>query len=475
MNFSLKLNQAIKKNKSLLVLALDPNLEIFSPTAEINLVAEIEKWLKSILEKSKNLVCAYKLNLAFYEVLGSDGFLLLERIFRQVDPQIPVILDAKHGDLNSSSVFAKTIFEKWKVDAVTLTPYSGQDHVAPFLVYSGQGVFMLTHTSNPGAETLQNYPSLEHPFYLHLVQEIKSWGAPEQLFFEVGTGDPEVLRRIRNIAPERTILLRSIWKNDNSLETFLSAGLNSQGGGLLIPVPLDVLLKDDLSAQLKALNERVNQFKNLQRKDGESCDLWISDVCILEKHPYQDLVLQLYDIGCLIFGDYVQASGSTFSYYIDLRKIISNPQVFNQVLNCYGKILTKLDFDRIAGIPYGSLPTATGLSMLLQKPMIFPRKEVKAHGTRKLIEGDFQVGEKVVVVDDVLISGKSALEGVAKIKSAQLIVEDIVVLIDHGENVMERIQSEGYRAHAVLKLSEITEILYLAGRLSQEQYDILRH
>ncbi len=473
MNFFAKLNQAIATNNSLLVLSLDANPEMMPVDYQKgSLIEGLWQWLSKVIKQTDNLVCAYKLTLGFYEVLGSEGFTLLFQILAAIKPEIPVILDAKHGDLNTSTLFAKTIFEKWQVDAVTLTPYSGQDHVAPFLVYSDRGVFILCHTANPGATTLQNYPSIGHPFYLQVVKEAQIWGSPEQIFLEVGTISPDVLDKIRVIAPERTLLMRSIWKEGGNLEALLNAGLNSQGEGLLIPVPQDILAQGDLVEQIENLKERINQVRK-DKITQESCALWTSDVCLLKPHPCQDLILQLYDIGCLVFGEYVQASGATFSYYIDLRKIISNPQVFNRVLSYYGEILKKLTFDRIAGIPYGSLPTATGLSLLLQRPMIFPRKEVKAHGTRRLIEGNFAPGEKVVVVDDVLISGKSAIEGAEKLQSAGLIVKDIVVLIDHEAGVMERLQDQGYRGYAVIKLSEITETLYSAGRLNQEQYQML--
>ena len=204
---------------------------------------------------------------------------------------------------------------------------------------------------------------------------------------------------------------------------------------------------------------------------GSSCEIWTANVCLLNQHPYQDLILQLFDIGCLLFGEYVQASGAIFSYYIDLRKIISNPQIFNQVLQAYSDIVTNLNFDRIAGIPYGALPTATGLALNLQRPMIFPRKEVKAHGTRRLIEGNFNPGEKVVVIDDILITGKSVMEGAEKLKSAGLEIKDIVVFIDHEGGVKDRLAQNGYRAHSVLNISEITETLYESGRINQEQYN----
>jgi uridine monophosphate synthetase len=109
----------------------------------------------------------------------------------------------------------------------------------------------------------------------------------------------------------------------------------------------------------------------------------------------------------------------------------------------------------------------------MERPMIFPRKEVKTYGAGRLIEGHFQAGEKIVVVDDILISGKSAMEGAAKLKSAGLKVDDIVVFIDHGQGVKDRLQENGYCAHAVLTLAEISQTLHQAGRVNDEQFNIL--
>jgi len=143
------------------------------------------------------------------------------------------------------------------------------------------------------------------------------------------------------------------------------------------------------------------------------------------KQDLKDLVIDLFDIKCLLFGEFQQASGAVFNYYVDLRQIISDPALFHRVLDCYAQVLRTLDFDRIAGIPYGSLPTATGLSLQLHKPLIYPRKEVKAHGTRRLVEGEFNEGETVAVVDDILITGGSVLEGIAKLESSGLNVNDV--------------------------------------------------
>jgi len=470
MNFFDKLNRNISQNQSLLFVGLDPNPEMMPTRYESqDIITGLWNWLQFIIDETADFVCAYKPTLGFYQALGIPGLELLHKTLAAIPAHIPIILDAKHSDLNTSSIFARTIFTEWHVDAITLSPYNGQDHVVPFLVYPDKAVFILCCTSNPGAEALQQYPTNESPLYLQVVKESKTWGTPEQLGLEVGTTNPDVLALIRGIAPERIIMARSIWAEGGNLKQILEAGLNASGDGLLIPVPQDMLGNTDLSKQIQSLRAEINQIKTEIIQENSTCSVWLPNVCFLNQHPQQDLILQLYDIGCIMFGKFVQASGDIFPYYIDLRKIISNPQVFSQVITAYEEILKNLTFDRVAGIPYGSLPTATGLALRLHCPMIFPRKEVKAHGTRKVIEGNFNPGETVVVVDDILISGKSVMEGAQKLESAGLNVNDIVVFIDHEHGVRDRLQNNGYCSHTVLTISEITTTLYQSGRINDQQ------
>lgn len=473
MNFFDKLQASIFQNQSLLFVSLDPNPELLPADYKSeDIIADLHNWLEWIIRETADFVCAYKPTLGFYEALGVPGLELLEKTLAAIPSHIPIILDAKHSDLNTSTVFARRVFTQLNVDAVTLSPYTGQDHVAPFLVYLDQAVFILCCTSNAGAEALQKYPTEELPLYLQVVKESRNWGTPEQLGLEVGTTNPEILARIRSVAPERLIMARSIWDGGSNIniKEILAAGLNSHGDGLLIPVPQDMFSQPKLADHIQSLRAEINQAKSEIFSETSTCTVWLPDVSVVNLHPQQDLILKLYDVGCIMFGSFVQASGATFPYYIDLRKIISNPQVFNQVLTAYEKILNSLEFDRLAGIPYGSLPTATGLSLRLHCPLIFPRKEVKAHGTRRLIEGNFAPGETVAVVDDILITGKSVMEGAEKLKSAGLNVKDIIVLIDHEQGVKARLLDHGYQAHSVFTLTEITETLYQCGRINQAQF-----
>lgn len=478
MSFFDKLDTAIIRNNSLLVVGLDPNPEMvperYLPATNGNPSTQgttgLVAWLHSVIEQTQDLVCAYKPTLGFYAALGAPGLDLLQTVLQLIPDSIPIILDAKHGDLNTSSAMAQTMFDRWGVDAITLSPYNGQDSAAPFLVYGDKAVLVTCCTSNPSARVVQGHPAPDNPLYLAIAKEARTWGTPDQLGLEVGTTDPSVLARVRAIAPERLILARSLWQESVDLAQMLTAGLDNNGKGLVLPIPQDWLGQQDLEEQVRSLRQQVNQVRDQTTQGSDRCDLWVANVASPNSHPHQNLILQLFDVGCILFGEFVQASGAVFPYYIDLRKIISNPQLFQQVLNAYAEILQGLQFDRIAGIPYGSLPTATGLALQLNHPMIFPRKEVKAHGTRRLVEGNFTPGETAVVVDDILISGNSALEGAAKLQSVGLQVRDIVVFLDHEQGVKGRLRQQGFQAHSVLSISQVTQTLYQTGRINQAQF-----
>ncbi|MEY4758976.1 MAG: hypothetical protein RLZZ268_474 [Cyanobacteriota bacterium] len=483
MGFFVQLTDAIADRQSLLVTGLDPNPEMLQTWAARrglagrSFLSQARHWIKAVIEATAPHVCAYKPSLGFYQALGPVGLELLLEVRDLVPPDLPLIVDAKHGDLNSSSALAHYLFKELGADAVTLSPLAGQDIAAPFLLYPGKAVVMTCHSSNQAARVIQHHPDESDPLYVRIVRETQLWATPDQLLLEVGTSDPEVLARVRAEAPERFLILRSLWGEEERLESMLQAGLSAAADGLLLPLPQNLLVEDDIASRAEALkhaitHKREQWLANAQQRDANTCVLWLPG-SERAADPLESLIVDLFDIGCLLFGDYVQASGAVFNYYVDLRQIISDPNLFHRVLHAYADQLEGLDFDRIAGIPYGSLPTATGLSLQLHKPLIYPRKEVKAHGARRLIEGDFDEGDRVVVVDDILITGGSVLEGIAKLESSGLVVQDVVVFIDHGgdhdRRARERLAAAGYRCHAVLDIARITRVLHGAGRLSNGQ------
>ncbi|MEM1367171.1 MAG: orotidine 5'-phosphate decarboxylase / HUMPS family protein [Cyanobacteria bacterium P01_H01_bin.15] len=247
MGFSEKLTAAITNNQTLLTGNLDANLELLGGRA--GTTANFRDYLGRLIEQTQDLVCAYRLGFGFYEALGIEGFTLLNWVRQAVPAELPLILDVKHGDLNSSTVFARTIFQDWGVDAVTLSPYAGWDHAAAFLMYGDRGVFVLCRTSNPGAAMIQEFPDSQNPHYLQVVAEARNWGSPEQLYLEAGTTDIAAITKIRHLAPERTILLRSIWQEEVDLPALLGASWDAQAGGVLLPVPQEFLFQGNLRSR----------------------------------------------------------------------------------------------------------------------------------------------------------------------------------------------------------------------------------
>ncbi len=503
MGFFVQLTDAIAARQSLLVTGLDPNPEMLQAWAHRrgmggrSFLSQARHWIKAVVEATADHVCAYKPSLGFYQALGPVGLELLREVRELVPLDIPLIIDTKHGDLNSSSALAHYLFRELGADGVTLSPLAGQDIAAPFLLYPEKAVVITCHSSNAAARVLQHHPDESDPLYLRIVRECQLWATPDQLLLEVGTSDPAILARVRQEAPERFLILRSLWGEEDRLDALLEAGLSPAADGLLMPLPQNLLVEDDIAERAAALKQRISErrdrwLEGRAHDQSDVCSLWLPERrkdATEEAGPASDadgsgdplasLILDLFDIGCLLFGDYVQASGAVFNYYVDLRQIISDPNLFHRVLHAYAGQLGELVFDRIAGIPYGSLPTATGLSLQLHKPLLYPRKEVKAHGARRLIEGDFEEGDRVVVVDDILITGNSVLEGIAKLESSGLEVEDVVVFIDHGgradTSARQRLTQAGYRCHAVLDIARITAVLHAAGRLSDDQAATLGH
>lgn len=137
MKFFDKLNAAIAQNQSLLFLGLDPNPEMMpirssSKRETESIISNLWDWLQFLIAETADFVCAYKPTLGFYEALGVQGIELLHQTLKAIPAHIPIILDVKHSDLNTSTIFARTVFTQWQVDAITVSPYIGQDHIAPF-------------------------------------------------------------------------------------------------------------------------------------------------------------------------------------------------------------------------------------------------------------------------------------------------------------------------------------------------------
>lgn len=235
MNFQQKLNNIIKKNSSLLCIGLDTEIEKL-PKHLLKSDDPIFNFNKEIIDQTAYLVCAYKPNIAFYEAYGIEGLKSLKKIIEYLKknyPEIPIILDAKRGDIgNTARMYAKSIFEYWEVDATTVYPYLGLDSVLPFFHYKDKCTILLVRTSNPDAKTFQDQKVNGEPLFIKIAKEIKKWQFRNIGLF-VGATYPKELGMVRNLFPNSPILTAGIGAQGATTKKAVKAGIDKNGENLI--------------------------------------------------------------------------------------------------------------------------------------------------------------------------------------------------------------------------------------------------
>ncbi len=194
----------------------------------------------------------------------------------------------------------------------------------------------------------------------------------------------------------------------------------------------------------------------------------------IQKFSLSTLADELLSAGCIKFGEFTLKSGLKSPIYIDLRLLIAHPKLLERVAAAYLPLLEKLQFDRLAGLPYAAIPIATAVSLAGNYPMIYPRKEVKAYGTKAEIEGEYQAGETVVVIDDLATTGGSKFEAIQKLTGAGLVIKDVVVLVDRQSGAKELLAEAGYAFHAVLTIGQLLKYWDENGKVEKDKIEATR-
>lgn len=457
--FFQRLERRARATGSLLCVGLDPHIaDLREPTADAAL-----EHCRHLVSETRGLALAYKPNAAFFEVFGAQGWAALAQLIADIGPDVPVILDAKRGDIDSTAAaYARATFDGLGADAVTVSPWMGLDSLTPWLQRPDRGVFALCRTSNAGASDLQTRWLIGSdgdgaPAWRRVVELTRPWHATHAGLV-VGATAPEDLAAVRRAAPRAWLLVPGVGTQGGDLARVLRSGRRDDGLGLLINV----------SRSLARAPSPRDYAQDLVLQMAQVSQPPLLDDDLAAVYRNAELARGLVRLGCVQFGEFTLKSGLQSPFYLDLRRLCSDPVLLRLTAAAYLECLQTIRGDRLAALPYAALPLGAAVAALSQWSLIYPRREAKDYGTGHLVEGLFAAGETAVILDDLATTGASKLEAAAKLAAVGLQVRDVVVLIDRGSGAGDELAAGGLALHAALKLPALVAFWQAEGLLDAE-------
>jgi orotidine-5'-phosphate decarboxylase len=227
---------AALKNDSLLCVGLDPDPK------RIPVGVSVKDFLLGVIESTSDMVSCYKPNVAFFERDGAEGWETLRDVIAAIPDEIPVLLDAKRGDVgHTAQAYAEAVFDQLGADAVTVNPYLGVDSIEPFTEREDRHVFVLCRTSNPSAGDLQDIITGELRLYERVAELSRTWNSRGNVGLVVGATYPEEARRVREICPDQLLLLPGIGAQQGDIDVAVQASVDANGGGIIVNASRGVL------------------------------------------------------------------------------------------------------------------------------------------------------------------------------------------------------------------------------------------
>ncbi len=464
-------------------IGLDPDYEKIPKSIKGPPANRIFKFNKAIIDKTNDLVLAYKPNSAFYEsqgVLGLKALVQTARYIKKNYPEIPVILDAKRGDIgNTNNEYVKFAFDEVGADAITIHPYLGREAIASFLDQKDKGIIVLVRTSNPGAGEFQDLKTAKNePLYLAIAKKIaKEWNSNGNIAMVVGATYPKELAEIREAVGDIPFLIPGIGAQGGDVEKTVKAGRDSKNQGIIIHSSRAIIFAssgtdfaDVARKKTEELSNQINQVRQSGKLKNKANGLTKSQ---------QELSLYLFDIGAVKFGAFKLKLHDTHPkaplspIYIDLRVLRRTPKAKAAAIKVYEELVKPLKFDLIADIPTAATPLASSLSDKLKIGMITPRADKKTHGSGAKVDGMLKSdkGKMAVLIDDLVTRADSKLEAAETLRNVGVKVNDVIVLIDREQGGAAEMAKNNLRLHSAFTMNQMLDYLLKAKKLSQKEYD----
>lgn len=250
----------IRKKKSVLCVGLDTDIHKL-PKHLLDLEDPVFEFNKAIIEATQDYAVAYKINTAFYESMGIKGWVSMQRTLEMISKDCFTIADAKRGDIgNTSDQYAKTFFETYPFDSVTVAPYMGYDSIEPFLRYPGKWAIVLGVTSNEGSNDFQRLNVGDRQLFEQVLETVKGFGTDENTMFVVGATRTELLKQVRRIVPDHFLLIPGVGAQGGDLDQVMKDATNDEAG-VLINVSRGIIFADPSADYARVAGEQAKMYR----------------------------------------------------------------------------------------------------------------------------------------------------------------------------------------------------------------------
>lgn len=437
----------------------------------VGTAAELVPHCMRVVEATFEHAAFFKPNAAFFEAHGSSGVRALEELVAALPKDVPCLLDAKRGDIGATNEAYGRAAVAMGVGALTVSPYLGVGALRPFFEATALDLFVLGRTSNPEAESLQDARLWTgEAVFEHVAREVSSSPHAARMGLVAGATEPSAIARIRAAAPMAWLLLPGIGAQGGDLGRAVRAARRAaDASGFVVNVSRAVAEAADPRAYAKDLAAEIESLRQATAASTEASEE--ADTTAARRARTSRLAEVLFASEAIRFGSFTLKSGMESPVYVDLRRLVTFPRALAVVADVLADLLADLSFDRIAALPYAGLPIGTAVALRTDRPLVYPRGQAKTYGAKASIEGLFQPGERVVVLDDIATRGDAKLEALGQLTGAGLLVTDVVVLVDREQGARKILGERGIALHSAVTLRELVMALAELRKIQGSERD----